>query len=77
MYFSLHLNNVKDFLFKKEPFEFEIYLLLQIEKDSPLNDGNSHIANIGRLVEDMENKMRNTLNEIYFGKTMDIVNDLR
>jgi len=28
-------------------------------------------------VEEMENKMRNTLNEIYFGKTMDIVNDLR
>jgi hypothetical protein len=27
--------------------------------------------------QDMENKMRNTLNEIYFGKTKDIVNDLR
>ena len=25
----------------------------------------------------MENKMRNTLNELYFGKTKDIVNDLR
>jgi capping protein beta len=25
----------------------------------------------------MENKMRSTLNEIYFGKTKDIVNDLR
>lgn len=25
----------------------------------------------------MENKMRNTLNEIYFGKTKDIVNGLR
>ena len=34
-----------------------------------------HIA--GRLVEDMENKIRNTLNEIYFGKTKDIVNGLR
>ena len=31
----------------------------------------------GRLVEDMENKIRNTLNEIYFGKTKDIVNGLR
>ena len=49
----------------------------QMEKDCPLNDANSHIANIGRQVEDMENKMRNTLNEIYFGKTRDIVNDLR
>ncbi len=25
----------------------------------------------------MENKIRQTLNEIYFGKTRDIVNDLR
>ena len=25
----------------------------------------------------MENKIRSTLNEIYFGKTKDIVNDLR
>lgn len=29
------------------------------------------------MVEDMENKIRNTLNEIYFGKTKDIVNGLR
>lgn len=36
-----------------------------------------HVANIGHMVEDMENKMRNTLNEIYFGKTKNIVNDLR
>jgi len=36
-----------------------------------------HIANIGLMVEEMENKMRSTLNEIYFGKTKDIVNDLR
>ena len=27
--------------------------------------------------QDMENKIRQTLNEIYFGKTKDIVNDLR
>lgn len=29
------------------------------------------------MVEDMENKIRNTLNEIYFSKTKDIVNSLR
>ena len=29
------------------------------------------------LFQDMENKIRNTLNEIYFGKTKDIVNGLR
>ena len=36
-----------------------------------------HIANIGLMIEEMENKMRSTLNQIYFGKTKDIVNDLR
>ena len=28
-------------------------------------------------LQDMENKIRSTLNEIYFGKTKDIVNGLR
>jgi len=52
-------------------------LTRQIESDSNVNEANPHIANIGRMVEDMENKIRNTLNEIYFGKTKDIVNGLR
>ena len=34
-----------------------------------VSDTSPHIANIGRLVEDMENKIRNTLNEIYFGES--------
>jgi len=42
-----------------------------------VSEASPHIANIGRMVEDMENKIRNTLNEIYFGKTKDIVNGLR
>ena len=29
------------------------------------------------MVEDMESKMRNAIQDIYFGKTKDIVNDLR
>jgi capping protein beta len=45
--------------------------------DCPVSDASPHIANIGRMVEDMENKIRSTLNEIYFGKTKDVVNDLR
>ena len=47
-----------------------------MEHDASIADA-SHIANIGRLVEEMENKIRNTLNEIYLGKTRDIVNGLR
>lgn len=49
----------------------------QTEQDSSVTESSPHIANIGRMVEDMENKIRNTLNEIYFGKTKDIVNGLR
>jgi len=52
-------------------------LTRQVESDSPVNDANPHIVNIGRMVEDMENKMRNTLNDIYFGKTRDIISSLR
>src|SRR5690348_10136968 len=40
----------------------------QIEQDLPVDSDESHIANIGRLVEDMELKMRNLLQEVYFGK---------
>nr|XP_051700823.1 F-actin-capping protein subunit beta-like [Oryctolagus cuniculus] len=52
-------------------------LTRQMEKDETVSDCSPHIANIGRLVEDMENKIRSMLNEIYFGKTKDIVNGLR
>jgi len=49
----------------------------QSEQDWPLNDATSHITNIGRMIEEMEIKMRNLLQEVYFGKTRDIVYDLR
>lgn len=52
-------------------------LTRQVEQDSNVSEASPHIANIGRMVEDMENKIRNTLNEIYFSKTKDIVNGLR
>lgn len=52
-------------------------LTRQVESDSAVSDSSPHIANIGKLVEDMENKIRHILNEIYFGKTKDIVNSLR
>lgn len=35
------------------------------------------MVNIGRMIEDMENKIRNLLQEVYFGKTRDIIFDLR
>ena len=38
---------------------------------------NSHIVNIGKLVEDAENKMRESLDAIYFAKTREISDTLR
>lgn len=53
-------------------------LTRQAENDNvTITESSPHVANIGHMIEDMENKMRNTLNEIYFGKTKNIVNDLR
>ncbi|MCJ1374777.1 F-actin-capping protein subunit beta [Loxospora ochrophaea] len=49
----------------------------QIEQDMPVEDDNSHVVNVGKLVEDMELKMRNLLQEVYFGKARDITGDLR
>lgn len=49
----------------------------QTEQDWPLHDASSHITNTGKMIEEMEIKMRNLLQEVYFGKTRDIVYDLR
>jgi len=52
-------------------------LTRQAEQDAAIVDLNTHIPNIGRMIEDMELKLRNTIEFIYFGKTKDIVNELR
>ncbi|KAF2099411.1 F-actin capping protein, beta subunit [Rhizodiscina lignyota] len=52
-------------------------LVRQVEQDAAVEHDGSHVANIGRMVEDMEIKMRNQLQEVYFGKAKDVVGDLR
>jgi F-actin capping protein, beta subunit len=52
-------------------------MVRQLEQDLPVDDDAGHVANIGRMVEDMELKMRNLLQEVYFGKAKDVVGDLR
>uniref|UniRef100_A0A1I8A3W4 F-actin-capping protein subunit beta n=1 Tax=Steinernema glaseri TaxID=37863 RepID=A0A1I8A3W4_9BILA len=49
----------------------------QTEQDCHLNDQNPHLVNIGKMIEEQESKMRSTLNDVYFGKTSQIVGDLR
>lgn len=52
-------------------------LTRQQEADYPVTDASPHVCNIGRMVEDLEIKMRSTLETIYFGKTKDVANELR
>lgn len=58
-------------------------LTRQTQQDLPLNGlrdaeiEQSHVVNIGKMVEDMETRMRNLLQEVYFGKAKDVVGDLR
>lgn len=37
---------------------------VKAEQDWPLQDSSSHITNIGRMIEEMEIKMRNLLQEV-------------
>jgi len=51
-------------------------LTRQKEEELAVGDVASHVANMGRMVEEMENRMRDTLQSIYFGKTKSVVNGL-
>ncbi|KAH9322413.1 hypothetical protein KI387_017052 [Taxus chinensis] len=36
-----------------------------------------HLSNMGRMIEEMEGKLRNALDQVYFGKTREMVLTLR
>lgn len=52
-------------------------LMKQTQKTLPFKDVMTHVENIGGLVEEVETQMRNMLQEVYFGKTSDVVSDIR
>ena len=52
-------------------------LTRQSEMTSAVTEVKTHVANIGGMIEHMENDMRSNLNELYILKTRDIVNSLR
>jgi hypothetical protein len=39
---------------------------------SAVNEVKTHMANIGRMIEDMESDMRNNLGELYIKKTREV-----
>ncbi|CAL1363322.1 unnamed protein product [Linum trigynum] len=47
----------------------------QMTMDLPLADG--HLCNMGKMIEEMEGKLRNSLDQVYFGKTKEMVCTLR
>lgn len=51
-------------------------LTRQKEEELAVADAAAHVANMGRLIEDMENRMRDTVQSIYFGKTKSVVDGL-
>jgi len=48
----------------------------QSEQELGAADDNAHLANMGRMIEDMENRMRDSLQDVYFGKTRSTVSKL-
>jgi len=50
----------------------------QVEKSNPLNNQeNTHITNMGRMIEDLENKIREEVGALYFAKTKEVGTILR
>jgi len=52
-------------------------MTMQETKALPLDNTNTHIANMGRMLEEMELKVRNSIEGIYIQKTRDVVNGMR
>ena len=47
------------------------------EKSKGFSAPHDHIANIGEMVEQMEGRVRESLYEVYFGKTAEVISQAR
>ncbi|EPS64564.1 hypothetical protein M569_10217, partial [Genlisea aurea] len=47
----------------------------QMSMELSISEG--HLCNMGRMIEEMESKLRNSLDQVYFGKTKEMVCTLR
>lgn len=52
-------------------------LTRQAERSFNIESKVDHVANVGTMVEEMESKLRSLLHEVYFGKTRNIIGDIR
>eukprot|EP00300_Choanocystis_sp_HF-7_P036413 c52258_g1_i1.p1 GENE.c52258_g1_i1~~c52258_g1_i1.p1 ORF type:complete len:276 (+),score=69.88 c52258_g1_i1:37-864(+) len=46
------------------------------ELGNPKNDVKTHISNMGRVIEEMENRMRTQVDVVYFGKTQEVLDNI-
>lgn len=58
----LHLSNENE---KLGEMDLSGNMTRQVEADLPVESDASHVANVGRLVEDMELRMRNLLRTVF------------
>jgi len=49
----------------------------QETKKQPVNSQNSHLANMGKMLEEMELRIRNSIEGIYIQKTREVINGMR
>lgn len=52
-------------------------LTRQTEVNSAVSEVKTHLANIGRMIEDLETDMRSNLSALYIMKTREVVNSIR
>ncbi|CCI50768.1 unnamed protein product [Albugo candida] len=52
-------------------------LTRQCERKLEYQDSFSHLGNIGRMIEDLENDMRSSLDTLYISKTKEVVHSMR
>ncbi|CAK9154197.1 unnamed protein product [Ilex paraguariensis] len=45
--------------------------------DMDFSVAEGHLCNMGRMIEEIEGKLRNSLEQVYFGKTKEMVCTLR
>ncbi|KDP27513.1 hypothetical protein JCGZ_20153 [Jatropha curcas] len=50
---------------------------LRRQMNMDLSTAEGHLCNMGRMIEEMEGKLRNSLDQVYFGKTKEMVCTLR
>eukprot|EP01064_Diplonema_japonicum_P028888 TRINITY_DN453_c2_g2_i1.p1 TRINITY_DN453_c2_g2~~TRINITY_DN453_c2_g2_i1.p1 ORF type:complete len:286 (+),score=77.84 TRINITY_DN453_c2_g2_i1:54-860(+) len=52
-------------------------LTTQNETEERVTNDEEHIRHIGELVQNTENKIRNTIDQVYFGKAMEVTGEVR